>query len=309
MKSIEKTNAVSGEPDQSSLEGQMSCQLIENSVGESAGRSFKSSVSGQALPRDLRVSWSWPHFALFLSFCLLSRSSVRFGATLLVRSLVPHSHLTPEEFRVMSASRPEIAVGINLAWYALVFLFLYATLSNLRGSSFWPSLGWRNSLPTHSFLANPWICFFSGCCLATCIAFFNARFHTSGAVTSPATENRLSALLFAGMALFVAPVVEETVFRGYLYPLLARSFGVRSGIVLTGISFGMIHGRRLDWDWFGVSLLAVVGLILTFARAKTGTVLSSFCVHLGYNSVLVFASIFATQGFTEFPPRLSGFGW
>jgi len=28
------------------------------------------------------------------------------------------------------------------------------------------------------------------------------------------------------MAVLVAPLVEETVFRGYLYPLFAKSFGI-----------------------------------------------------------------------------------
>lgn len=300
MKSTER-KIIAFAPRQSSLEGTASCQLLEKAQEDNAGRSFKISEPRHAWARDLHVSWSWLHFALFLSFCSLSLTFVRFGTTLLMRSLAPQHHLTVEELRTMSTNRPEIVVGVNLAWYVLVFLFLYVTLATMRGSSFWASLGWRKPLAVHSFIANPWICFFSGCGLAPCLVFFNVRFHTSAA--SPAAENQLSALLFAGMAWLVAPVVEETVFRGYVYPLFAKSFGVGSSIVLTGVLFGILHGPRLGWDWRVISTFTIVGLILTLVRAKTGTVISSFCLHLGYNSVFVFASAISTHGFTQFSPH------
>jgi membrane protease YdiL (CAAX protease family) len=301
MRSIKKGTVAPAEARQSLREGPAYCQLTESAAGDNSHHSFKTSVAGKALPRDLRVSWSWPHFVSFLCFCWLSITFVRFGTTILVRFLVSDRHLTIEDLQAMSTHRPEIAIGVSLAWYLLVFLFLYVTLATMRGSSFWPSLGWRNPLAAHSFVANPWICFFSGCCLAPCIAFLTARFHASG--DGPAAENPLSALLFAGIALLIAPVVEETIFRGYLYPLFAKSFGVGSSIVLTGILFGIVHGPRLGWDWRVISTFTIVGLILTLVRAKSGTVVSSFCLHLGYNSVLVFAFIIATRGFTQFPPR------
>jgi membrane protease YdiL (CAAX protease family) len=299
MKSLDDNSSASGESHESLPGIPASRQLPVNSMNNSLGRSLERSVSKRPLPENLRVSWSWPHFALLLSFCWLSLIFLRFSAT----RLAPHRDLTPEEFRVWGTSRPEIGVGVNLVWYFLILLFLYVTLAAPRASSFWHSLGWRNVLSLHSALTNPWTCFFAGCGLATCIAFLSAQFHSSGEMANPVVENRFSALLFAAMAVFVAPVVEETVFRGYLYPLFAKSFGVGSSIVLTGVLFGIVHGPRLGWDWRSISTFTIVGLVFTLVRAKTGTVVSSFCLHLGYNSVLVFATIVATRGFTQFPPR------
>ncbi len=120
------------------------------------------------------------------------------------------------------------------------------------------------------------------------------------------------------MAVLVAPLVEETVFRGYLYPVFVRitsailryygmefssatRAGVAASIVLTGTLFGLMHAPQLGWTWGLVSLLTLVGVIFTFARAWTGTVVASFLLHLGYNSMIAFTSIIATKGFTHMP--------
>jgi membrane protease YdiL (CAAX protease family) len=116
----------------------------------------------------------------------------------------------------------------------------------------------------------------------------------------------------------VAPFFEETIFRGYLYPLFATKFsgfakrfgvdpaqairfGMTAAILLTGLLFGLLHGAQLGWTWGLVSLLIVVGVIFTFVRAHTGTVLASFLLHLGYNSMIALSSIIATRGFTHMP--------
>ena len=72
-----------------------------------------------------------------------------------------------------------------------------------------------------------------------------------------------TALLFMAMAVLVAPLVEETLFRGYLYPLFARSFGVAPSIVVTGVLFGLMHGAQLGWTWSLVAVMSLVGIIFT----------------------------------------------
>src|SRR5437016_12778899 len=121
------------------------------------------------------------------------------------------------------------------------------------------------------------------------------------------------------MAVSFATAVSETLFRGYLYPLFASKFsgfaqnagggplrairfGSLVGIFITGILFGLMHGAQLGWTWGLVSLLTLVGVIFTFARAWTGTVLASFLLHLGYNSMIAVTSFVATKGFTHMPP-------
>jgi membrane protease YdiL (CAAX protease family) len=44
-----------------------------------------------------------------------------------------------------------------------------------------------------------------------------------------------------------------------------------------------------------------VGVVLTYVRARTGTVLASYFFHLGYNSILFLGLYFVTGGLRHFP--------
>ena len=69
-------------------------------------------------------------------------------------------------------------------------------------------------------------------------------------------KHRETALLFIAMAVLVAPLVEETLFRGYLYPMFARSFGIWPGIILREFCSGscMVH------NWAGPGVLSACWL-------------------------------------------------
>jgi membrane protease YdiL (CAAX protease family) len=252
------------------------------------------------LPDDLRVSWSWPHLIVFIFFGFASLIVVQLSFVFYVSA---SRHLTAKQVEQVFTSSPQLLVESNLIWYALLFLFLYVTLAVLRDAPFWRSLGWKKLNPDPAAgKGSPWMYFFSGCGLAifVAVASFNMK-NTEHLPIQEIFKNRAGALMLMSMAVLVAPLVEETVFRGYLYPLFAKSLGVFPGIVITGMLFGLMHGAQLGWTWGLVLLLTLVGIIFTFARARTGTVLASFLLHLGYNSMIAVSSIIATKGFQHMP--------
>jgi membrane protease YdiL (CAAX protease family) len=267
-----------------------------------AGPSYPSSGNA-ALPEDLRISWSWFHFALFLLFVLVSFFAVQ--GSFMAYYAAPLSRLSTEkDFEQFVLSKPGFAVGSMILVYASAFLFLYISLALYPGSPFWRTLGWRSI--TRSSGGKPWIpwlYFFSGCGLSVLVFIVTAKIHPPEDV--PIEEifhYKNTAMLFMAMAVLVAPLVEETVFRGYLYPLLAKSFGVATGVIVTGVLFGLMHGAQLGWTWGLVSVLIMVGVIFTFVRARTGSVFASFLLHLGYNSMIALATILSTSGFTNMSP-------
>src|ERR1700674_15762 len=215
-----------------------------------------------ALPEDLRISWSWTHFCFFIFFALSSFFLVQ---TALILYFTPHRSMSPKDLERYLLNKPQFLFGTNLLWYAAIFLFLYVTLGVLRGKPFWPSLGWKKLKSNLSAgNANPWAYFFSGCGLAVFVFIASAQVPTNDKMPiQEVLKNRNSAILLMAMAVFVAPLVEETVFRGYLYPLFANSFGLLPGILLTGVLFGLMHGAQLGWTWGFVSLLILVGVIFT----------------------------------------------
>ena len=270
------------------------------------------------LPEDLRISWSWPHLLVFVIFVVASQIAL---GIVVIAYYSADRHLSQKQLKHLLESDPRLIIGTNVLWFALIFLFLYVTLAVLRDSPFWRSLGWKKlkSDPAGG-QGRPWMYFLSGCGLSIFVVIASSRVKDVEHV--PIQEffkNRTGALSLMAMAVFVAPLVEETVFRGYLYPVLARitsavlqffgmefSSATRTGVVtsilVTGTLFGLMHAPQLGWTWGLVSLLTLVGVIFTFARAWTGTVLASFLLHLGYNSMIAFTSIVATKGFTHMPP-------
>ncbi len=269
------------------------------------------------LPEDLRISWSWPHLLVFVVFVVASQFTV---AIVVLAYFSADRHLSQKQLKRLLESDPRLIIGTNVVWFALIILFLYVTLAVLRDSPFWHSLGWKKlrSDPAGG-KGRPWMYFLSGCGLSIFVVVASSQ--VKDAEHAPIQElfkNRTSAMALMAMAVLVAPLVEETVFRGYLYPVLARitsavlrffgmefSSAMRTGVVtsilMTGTLFGLMHAPQLGYTWGLVSLLTLVGVIFTFARAWTGTVLASFLLHLGYNSMIALTSIIATRGFTHMP--------
>jgi len=270
------------------------------------------------LPEDLRISWSWLHLLFFGIFAVGSIIVIQLG---IVIYYAAGRQLTQKQMEEIFQSKPQVAVGSNVVWFLVIFLFLYVTLAVLRELPFWQTLGWRKLRKEAAAPANPWIYFAGGIGLAVCVAIVSSRLKTPDHLPiQDLFKSRSGALLLMAMAVFLAPLVEETVFRGYLYPLFASSFaklasrfgsdpaaavrtGTSLGIALTGTLFGLMHGAQLGWTWGLVIMLVTVGIIFTFARARAGTVLASFLLHLGYNSMIALSAIISTHGFTRLPPH------
>ena len=104
-------------------------------------------------------------------------------------------------------------------------------------------------------------------------------------------QNREAALALMAMSVLLAPIVEETIFRGYLYPVAARSFGIPAGIIVTGTIFGLLHAEQLWGGWAQISLLVVVGIVFTWVRAAKRTVLASYLLHVSYNFLIVITGL------------------
>jgi membrane protease YdiL (CAAX protease family) len=251
-------------------------------------------------PEDLQISWSWPHLILFVVF--------GFGSLVIIQGVLaviymPRQRLNTKQLQEYLISKPQFAIGSMLIWYAAIFFFLYVTLSVLRGHPFWRTLGWRKLVPASPGLPkNPLAYFFAGCGLSLFVALMTASMKTPE--STPMEElfkYPHTAMMFVAMAVFVAPLVEETLFRGYLYPLFARSFGVAPAILLTGVLFGLMHGAQLGWTWGLVAMLTLVGIVFTLVRARTGTVFASFLMHLGYNLLISLATGLSTHWFTKMP--------
>jgi len=116
----------------------------------------------------------------------------------------------------------------------------------------------------------------------------------------PITEyfhDRSSALLLAAFGVLVAPLVEELLFRGFMYPALSRSTGVFPAVMITAAGFALLHGAQLAYSLVPLLVIFTVGVALTITRAVTKSVATSVLVHVAYNFTLFLQFFIGTRGF------------
>ena len=118
----------------------------------------------------------------------------------------------------------------------------------------------------------------------------------------PITEyfkDRPSAFLLAGFSILIAPLMEELLFRGFLYPALARWTGAFVSVVVTASAFTLLHGAQLGYSWAPLLLIFIVGVALTLTRVITRSVATGVIVHMTYNFVLMLQTYIFTHGFRQ----------
>ncbi len=255
---------------------------------------------------DLQIPWSWGHLICTVIFGVVSLLLVQSG--FMVYYIGTHkisAHMSKEQFEKFALSRPVFAIGSMVVWYAVLLLFLYVTFRFLYSSPLWPTLRWRKLDPDNKKApSRPWLYILYGFALSFLVIAVTARSKTpEHAPIQEIMKNPQMAFAFMGMAVLIAPFVEETIFRGYLYPLFAKSFGVWTSIILTGTLFGLMHGTQLGWALPNVLALTAVGIVFTFVRSRAETVFASYLMHLGYNSTLaiIFIIGFLTVKYGKFP--------
>ncbi|MFZ0235438.1 MAG: CPBP family intramembrane glutamic endopeptidase [Candidatus Acidiferrales bacterium] len=252
-----------------------------------------------ALPEDLRVPWGWWDLVLLVIVAIA-------GTFVLSMFIVAGFALSGVSLHQLqnSMSDKNLLLIINQALLSVVLLvYLSGQMRLSFGVPFWRTIGWR-PLPTGR--APGPVVYFSfivgGFLLAILVSLGSSAIHTKTQLPiEQFFQDRMSALLLMSLGVLLAPLLEETVFRGYIYPVAARSFGVTGGVLFTGTIFGLLHASQLWGGWGQIALLVIVGIVFTYARAATRTVVASYLMHVSYNSFLFLAMAIGSHGFRHFP--------
>jgi membrane protease YdiL (CAAX protease family) len=110
--------------------------------------------------------------------------------------------------------------------------------------------------------------------------------------------------LYAVPAIFLNPVGEEILFRGFMQQSFARRFNPTAGAVISSLLFGLIylyiHGiwsdaagfhLRLGSAALAVFLMACVGAVFTLCRSLSGSLWPAIAAHAAFNLTLLAAAI------------------
>jgi membrane protease YdiL (CAAX protease family) len=90
----------------------------------------------------------------------------------------------------------------------------------------------------------------------------------------------------AAVVTIAAPLVEELLYRGLGFGLVAPFVGPWPAVLVTGVAFGLAHGLVL-----GLPVLAIFGVTLGWLRWQTGSVYPGMIVHGLFNGAALVAAL------------------
>jgi membrane protease YdiL (CAAX protease family) len=207
--------------------------------------------------------WTYADLALFAG-AILPSFGVGFVVAVMLRSVL---------------SRAGTAMVLQFGGYALWFAALGAILRYRHNAPFWESLRWRPKLSQ----IGP--CLLFGPILSLVVAGLS---NLAGQVD---VKNALAELMTSWPAVILVgvfattlgPVCEELAFRGFLQPLVTRSFGPVVGILVAALPFALVHGPQYGWSAPHVALIGLAGAAFGVARHRTGSTAASTALHATYN--------------------------
>ena len=186
-----------------------------------------------------------------------------------------------------------LSVILQSVAYALALVVLEAYLRSRHRMSTWRAVGW--AWPRPSLIGA--LAVFGG----SLALFIAGAEHFVNIPKNLPIEHMFqdphAIYLVVIFAVLIAPPVEETFFRGLLYPVLNRRVGLVAAILLTGFAFALIHITNFRLTFWPLFLLFVVGVALTTVRALTRSLAPSIVVHMAYNGTLMFMLWLASDHF------------
>lgn len=206
--------------------------------------------------------WGYEDLALFLGAII---PSGLIGA-LLVRA-----------FQITST--PVRTLLFQCLLYVMLTVALYALVSARYHRPFWSSLGW--SIPERGLTGF----LFGGMMLAIVTSLLGAALKAPQ-VKDPIRDlisDRASLVIVILFLVILGPIFEELVFRGFLFPLLAKTFGAAGGILLSALPFALLHGAQNQWAWQQITMIGLAGAVFGYGRYKTGSTTASTLLHCGFN--------------------------
>jgi len=241
----------------------------------------------QNLPRFGR-SWLWLMLFFAAYFVGLGLYFVGYGVAIGVQ----HAELAATgELEGLAQEMIEkhamSAAGISGS-YLTMFLVLMPIIylaSNFKNQS------WKDTLHIKRFTSTA-LAFWLG----VLAIFFLVQAVVLGLIDPPLTEFtetviNSKSILFAIVMTILSPILEELVFRGYLFKAWRHTrLGLYGTLILTSLLFIALHFGQYHWST--MVFLFILSLILGLSREKTGSVLVPIIIH-GSNNVLAVALAYA----------------
>ena len=189
-------------------------------------------------------------------------------------------------------TRAPMIVTMQTGWELLWLLFIYFTIAVKYDGRFWEAMRWKlgNHRPRN------WLAGGAALALVAQLYFFASPSEKELPIERLFSNPGAGYVLMA-FGILVAPFVEELVFRGFIYPVFEKRWGLWAAVLLTALLFAVIHASQLWGGWKEIAAIFVVGAAFSYTRGRTGSLVPSYLLHLGYNTALFVTMFLSTDGF------------
>ena len=234
-------------------------------------------------PRPV-APWGYREILLLVAVALLAQLLVTAAA---VAFFGRGGNLEPYEVMEQLKVSPHIVVPLQMLTWLPVLACVWYTVAVRHGLPLRTGLAWK-SLPrsARSYFRTGALLAFGSALLSIAIGDRTASNPMTELMSDP------SALwLFALFGVFIAPCVEELVFRGFLFGSLERMHGTAIALLGSTAIFTVLHGSQYGWQWPQLVVLGLVGCAFGAVRIRSGSTMASTIVHAAYNGMLLVALI------------------
>jgi uncharacterized protein len=224
-------------------------------------------------PSTPRSPWSIADLVVFGVFFFLVVLLLPVGIVRVWRIFSPDMQLTdvPPAAQILMQGLIDVA---TLAFIAFLIKIVH-------GQSFVETIHWhKNRRFGTAFLVS------LGATLAISVLVVSSLFPSGEAPIEKMLSSTMAMSFFVILGIAVAPMVEEVMFRGFLFKVISDLRGSNAAVVVTALLFGGLHVLQLWGNWVAVALIFVVGYVLSFVRQRSNSLIPSFIIHTSYNAML-----------------------
>jgi uncharacterized protein len=252
-----------------------------------------STLTGRPAPVENPI-WNGWDVLLIAALTFLSMIVSQFGVT-----TVAHRFWFPNDSWRETFQKPIVLIISQCVLYVPVALSMIALIEGKYQTSFWQAVYWN-------WPRSIWKMITIG---AAMLLVLTVMENVLPAPKDTPFEHLLDrprdAYLIGFIAVTLGPLLEELFFRGLLYPVLARRWGMAWGVLLSALPFALLHLQQYGYAWVAFLVVLMVGLVCGSVRALTKSVGASFLVHVAYNGTEMLIALVATRGFTHMPKALA----
>lgn len=210
-------------------------------------------------------------FGVFFGLTVLLLPTILILALRLFDPSLRVAHLTAAQQVFLQAVMDVALVG-----------FIYVLVRVARGRSFLETIRWVRGYPFNNIS----LALF-GATMAVTVAIVSALFPPAEPPPIEKLINSTQALLvFAVFGIGLAPLLEEVIFRGFIFAVLRDVRGPAVAVPATAALFTLLHVPQLWGSWVGIALIFGVGYVLSAVRERSGSLIPSFIMHTAYNAML-----------------------